>query len=53
MVLTPVPVIWIGKVEYVPFRIDVAESNARTIHPEIQMARLSCTTKQGLDEWLH
>jgi hydrogenase nickel incorporation protein HypB len=37
---------------YVPFSIDVAEANARTIHPEIQIARLSCTTKQGLDEWL-
>ena len=38
---------------YVPFHIDVAEANARTIHPEIQIARLSCTTKEGLDEWLH
>ena len=37
---------------YVPFNIGVAIANARTVHPEIQIARLSCTTKQGLDEWL-
>ena len=30
-----------AKVEYLPFSIDVAESNARTIHPEIQIAQLS------------
>ena len=37
---------------YVPFSIDVAEANARTIHPDIQIARLSCTTREGLDAWL-
>src|ERR1039457_7216458 len=25
---------------------------ARTIRPEIQISRLSCTTKEGIDEWL-
>ena len=41
-----------AKVEYLPFSIDVAESSARTVHPEIQIARLSWTTKQGLVAWL-
>jgi hydrogenase nickel incorporation protein HypB len=37
---------------YVPFQIDVAEANARTIHPGIEIVRLSCTTKSGVDAWL-
>ena len=41
-----------AKVEYLPFSTEVAEANARTIHPDIQIARLSCTTKEGLDAWL-
>ena len=47
MVLTKIDLL-----PYVPFRTDVAIANARTIHPEIQVTQLSCTTKQGLDEWL-
>jgi hydrogenase nickel incorporation protein HypB len=37
---------------YVPFRPEIAEANARSIHPEIECLRLSCTTGAGVDEWL-
>lgn len=37
---------------YVPFRPEVAEANARSVHPEIEGIRLSSTTRIGLDQWL-
>jgi hydrogenase nickel incorporation protein HypB len=37
---------------YVPFHADVAEANARTIHPEIEIVRVSSLTKTGMDGWL-
>ena len=37
---------------YVPFRPEVAEANARSVHPEIESIRLSSTTKVGLNRWL-
>ncbi len=37
---------------YVPFRPEVAEANARSVHPEIEILRLSCTTNVGVDHWL-
>jgi len=37
---------------YVPFDADVAEANARRIHPEIDIVRASATTEGGLDAWL-
>jgi hydrogenase nickel incorporation protein HypB len=37
---------------YVPFRPDVAEANARSIHPAIETIRLSSSTRVGLDRWL-
>jgi len=37
---------------YVPFRPELAEANARSIHPEIEIVRLSSTTKVGLNGWL-
>jgi len=37
---------------YVPFRPELAEANARSIHPDIEIVRLSSTTKVGLDGWL-
>jgi len=37
---------------YVPFRPEVAEANARSIHPGIEIVRLSATTKVGIDRWL-
>jgi len=37
---------------YVPFRVETAVENARSIHPEIQVLQLSCQTGVGLDGWL-
>jgi hydrogenase nickel incorporation protein HypB len=37
---------------YVSFNIEAAEANARRVHPEIEIVRLSCTTGEGLQEWL-
>ena len=40
---------------YVPFDISAAENNARRIHPEIGVVRLSCLTGAGLNtfmEWI-
>jgi hydrogenase nickel incorporation protein HypB len=37
---------------YVPFRVDIAIQNARSIRPDIRILRLSCQTKAGLDGWL-
>ena len=37
---------------YVPFQPDVAEANARSIHPDIEIVRVSSTLKTGLDRWL-
>jgi hydrogenase nickel incorporation protein HypB len=37
---------------YVPFDADVAEANARRIHPEIEIVRASSTTPGGMDAWL-
>lgn len=37
---------------YVPFDISLAEDNARKVHPDMEVVRVSCTTRSGLDEWL-
>ena len=37
---------------YVPFQAHVAEANARRIHPDIDIVRVSSTSKTGLDCWL-
>jgi hydrogenase nickel incorporation protein HypB len=37
---------------YVPFDVAAAEQNARRIHPEIEIVKVSCTTNDGLKEWL-
>jgi hydrogenase nickel incorporation protein HypB len=37
---------------YVPFQADLAEANARQIHPGIEIVRVSSTSGAGLDEWL-
>jgi len=37
---------------YVPFQASVAEANARSIHPDIEIVRVSSTLKTGLDGWL-
>ena len=37
---------------YVPLQAHVAEVNARSIHPDIEIVRVSSTLKTGLDGWL-
>jgi hydrogenase nickel incorporation protein HypB len=37
---------------YVPFQAHVAEANARRIHPDIEIVRVSSMYKTGLDRWL-
>ncbi len=38
---------------YVPFNADAAVENARRVHPEIEIVRVSCTTGEGLDLWVN
>jgi hydrogenase nickel incorporation protein HypB len=37
---------------YVPFDADVAESNARLVHPGMEIVRASSTAEGGLDSWM-
>jgi hydrogenase nickel incorporation protein HypB len=37
---------------YVPFDAEVAEANARLVHPGIEIVRTSATVEGGLDAWL-
>jgi len=37
---------------YVPFDINKAEENARKVHPGMEIVRVSCTSGDGLKEWL-
>lgn len=37
---------------YVPFRPEVAEANARSVHADIEVVRLSSATRVGMDGWL-
>jgi hydrogenase nickel incorporation protein HypB len=37
---------------YVPFQLDVAIANARSIHPDIEVLQLSCQTKAGIGQWI-
>ncbi|MGB8473893.1 MAG: hydrogenase nickel incorporation protein HypB [Candidatus Acidiferrum sp.] len=37
---------------YVPFNMDLAEQNARRVHRDMEIVRVSCQTRQGLTEWL-
>ena len=37
---------------YVPFQVETAIANARSVHPEIEVIQLSCQTKAGLGQWL-
>jgi len=36
---------------HVPFDLAVAEGNARHIHPQMEIVRVSCTTGAGMPEW--
>jgi hydrogenase nickel incorporation protein HypB len=37
---------------YVKFDLEQARQNALRVHPEMEIIEVSCTTGQGLDEWL-
>ncbi len=37
---------------HVPFKLDRARENARSINPAIEIIETSCTTGAGFDEWL-
>jgi hydrogenase nickel incorporation protein HypB len=37
---------------YVPFDIAAAEANARKVHAGMEIVRVSCQTRDGLDDWL-
>jgi len=37
---------------YVPFDVDKVSENARKINPNIEMIKTSCTTGDGIDNWL-
>jgi len=37
---------------YVPFNADVAIANARRVHPEMEVIKVSCLSGDGLPEWL-
>lgn len=37
---------------YVPFNITAAEENARRVHPEMEIVRVSNTSSDGLKSWL-
>jgi len=37
---------------YVPFDAEKAKENARKVHPGMEILELSCTTGQGLDDWI-
>ncbi|WP_026441614.1 hydrogenase nickel incorporation protein HypB [Pseudacidobacterium ailaaui] len=36
---------------HVPFNLDQAKSNARLVHPGIEILEVSCTTGEGLEGW--
>ena len=47
MVLTKIDLL-----PYVPFHLEAAEANARSIHAGIDIVRVSALTGSGLDQWL-
>jgi hydrogenase nickel incorporation protein HypB len=37
---------------YVPFDIAAAEENARRVHKDVEIIRVSCQTREGMTDWL-
>jgi hydrogenase nickel incorporation protein HypB len=37
---------------FVPFNIQAAEANARRVHPGMEIVRISCTSGDGIEQWL-
>ena len=42
----------IDQLPHVPFDIAAARDNARKVQPGMDLPEVSCTTRQGLEEWL-
>jgi hydrogenase nickel incorporation protein HypB len=38
---------------YVPFNVEAAVENARRVHPDVEIVKISCTTGEGLDLWMN
>lgn len=36
---------------YIPFKVDAATEDARSVNPEIEVITVSSTTGEGLDAW--
>jgi hydrogenase nickel incorporation protein HypB len=36
---------------YVPFSVEQARANARSVHPDLEILEVSCVTSQGLNHW--
>jgi hydrogenase nickel incorporation protein HypB len=37
---------------YVPFQAETAIENARRVHPEMEVVKVSCTSGEGLETWM-
>jgi len=37
---------------YVPFDVSAAERNARSVHQDMEIVRVSCQSREGISEWL-
>ena len=37
---------------YVPFNIEAAAENARKVHPNMEIVKVSCLTTDGLRDWM-
>lgn len=37
---------------YVPFDIEAAKANARSVHPGMEILEVSCSTGKGMDAWM-
>jgi len=42
----------IDLLQYTNFNIEVAKTNAKRIHPDIEIIDISCTTGQGIESWV-
>lgn len=36
---------------YVPFDLEAAKANARSVHPDMEILEVSCSTGKGMDAW--
>jgi GTPase Era involved in 16S rRNA processing len=38
---------------YISFDVDSAVTNARKVHPGMDIVKVSCTTGEGIDDWMN